>query len=182
MSAGALLASLAAIFARTGVPYMVAGSFASTLHGEPRTTHDLDLVIDPSAEALLALVAALEAEGYYVDAATARDALVRRAMFNAIASTGWKVDFIIRRARPFSVSEFGRRQPARLFDAEVMVATVEDTILAKLEWAAAGGSERQLRDVAGMVAVAGAALDRAYLERWLDELDVRAAWQRLIGG
>ena len=182
MSAGALLASLAAIFARTSVPYMIAGSFASSLHGEPRTTHDLDVVIDPTPETFAALIAALHAEAYYADPDTARDALARRTMFNAIAASGWKVDFIVRRARPFSVSEFARRQPARLFEVDVLVATVEDTILAKLEWAAAGGSERQLRDVAGMVAVAGDALDRSYLERWLDELGVRAAWRRLIDG
>jgi hypothetical protein len=88
------------------------------------------------------------------------------------------VDLVLRKDRAFSASEFERRQAARIFGLAVFVATPEDTILSKLEWAKLGESERQLRDVAGILAIAGPTLDRAYIERWLGELGVGALWER----
>lgn len=99
-------------------------------------------------------------------------------MFNVIDSTsGWKVDLIIRKSRPFSLSEFARREPLDIEGTRVWVATVEDTIVAKLEWARLGGSARQLEDVAALLAVTGDRLDRAYVERWVAELGLREEWQ-----
>src|SRR5437879_219389 len=86
---------------------MVAGSIASSFHGRPRTTLDADIVIDPAPEALDRLVHELSAAGFYVDLATARDALRTRRQFNVIdPGTAFKVDLIIRRDRPFSREEF----------------------------------------------------------------------------
>ncbi len=164
---------------RHGIPYMVAGSHASSYHGEPRTTNDVDLIIDPSKAALDAFVAALPADRFYVSPEAATDAFRRRGLFNVIdPQTGVKVDLVLRKNRPFSVAEFERRQPAQIFGTAVFVATREDTILAKLEWALLGESERQLRDVAGIIAMSGAALDRAYIERWAPELGLTALWER----
>jgi hypothetical protein len=90
-----------------------------------------------------------------------------RGLFNVVdLASGWKIDLILRRDRAFSRCEFERRQRARILDADVFVATAEDTILAKLEWARLGESERQLRDVVGVIEACGASLDRAYIERW----------------
>jgi hypothetical protein len=61
----------------------------------------------------------------------------------------------------------------------LQMATAEDTILAKLEWARSGQSERQLQDAAGIVAVSGAELDLDYLDRWADELGVRESWETI---
>lgn len=157
-----------------GISHMVAGSFASTHHGRPRTTQDIDFVIDPSRQALDAFVSALPTDEYYVDRDAAIDALRRRSLFNVIDhSTGWKADLIVRKARPYSVEEFSRRQAARMLDVEVFVATAEDTVLTKLEWAKlAGGSERQLRDAEGIVEIRRDDLDRAYMRRWARELGV----------
>ena len=97
----ALLSQIAAILRDLAIPHMVVGSFASTFHGEPRTTRDLDVVIDPSAPQLEQLLERLDADRYYVDADVARDALARRTMFNVIEmATAWKLDFVIRKARP----------------------------------------------------------------------------------
>ena len=83
-----------------GIPYMVAGSFASSHHGLPRATNDADVVVDPSPEALDDLLAALAADGYYVDARTAREALRARRLFNVIdPETAFKVDLIVRKER-----------------------------------------------------------------------------------
>jgi hypothetical protein len=100
-------------------------------------------------------------------------------MFNLIdLASGWKVDLILRKNRAFSRDEFARRSKMNLLDVPVFVASPEDTIVAKLEWSKlAGGSQRQRRDVAGIIATVGAALDRTYIERWLRDLDLADEWE-----
>ena len=177
-----LLASIADRLEAAGIPYMVVGSVAGSFHGEPRTTIDVDIVIDPTPESLRRFVGSLPASDYYVSDTAATEALTRRTSFNVIdTATSGKVDLIVRRERRFSRVEFDRRIVVPLFGRPTPVATAEDTILAKLEWARAGESERQLRDVARIVAVSGDALDMGYLNRWILELELEDAW-RQIGG
>jgi hypothetical protein len=165
------------------IPYMLAGSFASSLHGAPRATQDIDIVVDPTFDSLDRFLAALSGDDLYFDADVARDEIKRRGQFNVIdGSTAWKVDLIFRKGRPFSREEMSRRVPAVVLGVEVWVATAEDTILAKLEWSKLGESERQLRDVKAMLETRGASLDVAYVERWVDELGVRGLWERARGG
>jgi hypothetical protein len=173
-----LLVRVTAAMSGAGVPFMIAGSFASSAHGLPRTTQDLDIVIDPTQDALDALVHALPPEHYYVDVDSARDALERRTMFNVIdQATGWKIDFIIRKNRVFSREEFARRIAMPLLGVPVFIASPEDTIVAKLEWSSqSGGSQRQRRDIAGILATIGAGLDRAYVERWVRDLGLDEEW------
>jgi hypothetical protein len=158
---------------------MVTGSTASAAHGVARATRDIDVVIEVDLAALQRLLRELPPDQYYVSEEAALDAVRQRGQFNVIdQASGWKVDLIVRKDRPWSVEEFRRRRPTRLLDVEVSIATAEDVILSKLEWAAAGGSELQLADVAGILSLQGAALDRAYLERWARELGVLPQWQR----
>jgi hypothetical protein len=167
-----------------GIPYMIAGSVASSFHGRPRTTHDADIVIDPVPEQLDRLVEELSAAGFYVDARTAREALRTRRQFNVIETgTAFKLDLIIRKERPFSREEFQRRQRADLGEAtQVAVASAEDTIISKLEWARkGGGSERQIADVRGIMDVKGTELDRRYIERWAKDLGVLELWHDVVG-
>jgi len=175
----ALLVGTIARLERAGVPYMITGSVASSYHGEPRATRDLDIVIDPDPVGITRLVGELEADGLYVDAGAARRALDDRTQFNAIeAATGWKIDFLVRRDRPFSRAEFGRRIRANLLGTAAWLASPEDTIIAKLEWSTASGSDRQLGDVAAMLDIGGESLDRAYIDRWVAGLGLHAAWSR----
>jgi hypothetical protein len=176
---GELIATAVAVLDRAGIPYMVTGSVASAYHGEPRMTRDLDIVIDPDPKALERLVVGLGKAGLYVDAQAARGALQARTQFNAIDPAGAKIDFIVRRERPFSVEEFRRRRRADLLGTPGYLATAEDVIVAKLEWAAGTDSERQRRDVAGMLNVSGEAIDRAYVERWVATLGLQAIWASL---
>jgi hypothetical protein len=176
---GALLRELVGLLGTLGIPYMVVGSFASSVHGEPRTTLDLDLVIDPTGPKLESLLQQLPADRYYVDAEAARDARKHRSMFNVIhLPSGWKLDLIIQRGRPFSVEELRRREKKTLRGVDVDMATAEDTVIAKLEWSKAGNSERQLSDAAAILRLRGPALDIAYIERWVDELELREQWAR----
>jgi hypothetical protein len=161
------------------IPYMLTGSLASSFHGEPRATRDIDIVIDPSVEGLTLLVDRLHRLGLYVDEATATAALRDRGQFNAIAADA-KVDFVIRKDHSFSRTEFERRKRVRLPQVDAYIVSVEDLILAKLVWAQQTGSDRQLRDVAAMIAATGDRLDVAYVDVWAERLNVIDVWRRLL--
>lgn len=178
MTFGELLAIVIGLLERGQIPYMVTGSLASSYHGEPRATQDADVVIDPTPAGLDVLVEGLVAAGFYVDRDVARSSLAERSQFNAIGPDAMKVDFIIRRDRPFSVEELSRRRPADLLGTNGFVATAEDVVLAKLEWAAASDSERQLEDAVGVLAVS-TGLDLAYIDRWSRILGVEHEWQKV---
>lgn len=162
------------------IPYMLTGSLASSLYGEPRATNDIDLVIDPSPVALDLLVARLQRSGLYVDLEAARAALGERGQFNALM-LDTKVDLIIRKAGPFATSAFERRRRVRGSDIDADVVSPEDLLLTKLAWAVETGSDRQLRDVEGMFAITEN-LDLDYIATWASRLGVGDAWRRLTGG
>lgn len=176
--AGEFLGRLVEALDGAGIPYMVAGSFASTYYGEPRTTHDIDMVVAPTARSLKVLLRALPEDDYYVSEEAALVALRDRGQFNVIdLETGWKVDLIVQKNRPFSRTELERRRPGRLLGVELMVASPEDVALTKLEWAKLSPSERQIRDVAGILRVSGSELDLDYLARWVEELQLSTQWK-----
>ena len=163
-----------------GVPYMLTGSVASSYYGVPRSTHDMDVVVDPTPEQLTRLLAGLSADAYYVSEEAARDALRRRGQFNVIDfATGWKVDLIVRKGRPFSLAEFARRCTVNALGASLQMASAEDIVISKLEWHALSGSERQLDDAAGILHTRGESLDVAYVERWVGALGLEAYWREL---
>jgi hypothetical protein len=160
-----------------GIPHMLTGSFAAAFHGVPRATQDIDLVIAATANQLSDFIAALPPTGYYLDRDTALEALRAEGMFNIIdLELGWKVDLVVQKGRPFSQVEFERRQPVSAWGRSLDVATVEDLIVAKLEWAKLGESARQVEDVAALLRLRGDELDWDYIERWISELGLRAQW------
>lgn len=169
MSQSALLEAAVALLREAGIPYMVVGSYASTFHGEPRMTRDIDVVVDPTEESIEQLINLVDRERFYMG--DAKVALANRSMFNLIEpQSGWKVDFVIRKDRLFSETEFARRFLTRIAGVEVYMATAEDTMLAKLEWGEVSGSGRQMDDV---IAIASnQEVDREYLARWAKKLRV----------
>jgi hypothetical protein len=162
---------------RAGIPSMLTGSFASSYHGMPRATQDIDIVISPTADQLRGLVKVLPDTEYYVDEDVALDALRRESQFNVVDLTsGWKIDLIIRKSRPFSRTEFERRITVDFQGMRLSVATAEDILIAKLEWAKRGGSQRQIEDAAGILRIQSAQLDRSYLSHWVRELELEREW------
>jgi hypothetical protein len=158
---------------------MVTGSLASSFHGEPRSTNDIDFVIDPDPRSLESLLAQFPSDAYYSDPETAQSVLKSRGMFNVVdLETGWKVDFIIRKDRPFSRVEFERRQTNELFGVQICVATPEDVILAKLEWAKMSESDRQILDAAGILKILQGEIDSDYVDSWIAELGVASQWEQ----
>jgi hypothetical protein len=177
-----LLADAVRWLDRAHIPYMITGSVASTYHGEPRATRDLDIVIDPPPDTLAVLVEGLLHDGYYVDRDAATAALHERTQFNAVGADATNIDFIVRKDRAFSREEFERRRSADLLGTPAFIASVEDMIIAKLEWSVPFESERQLRDVAAMLVVAGDGIDYLYVDRWAGTLGLTEAWLSVQSG
>ena len=162
---------------QAGIAYMLTGSFAGAHYGTPRSTQDIDLVIEATAEQLRTFIQSLPGKEYYADLDAALDSHRRESLFNIIdLTTGWKIDLIFRKSRPFSREEFGRRQLVSVQGLRLFVANAEDVIVAKLEWAKLGKSERQIDDVAAILRVRWEALDRPYLDRWISELALKEPW------
>ncbi|HLX08058.1 MAG TPA: hypothetical protein VKY89_09390 [Thermoanaerobaculia bacterium] len=166
----ALVATLAVTKVLEGlaIPYLIAGSLASSYHGIPRSTADADLVAALRVEHAVPLVSRL-APAFYVDLDRVLGAIQRRSSFNAIhLATMVKVDFFILQDTPAAQKEMERRQPMRLTDPpEIIlhVASAEDTIVQKLAWYRLGRevSEHQWKDVLGIIKVKRQVLDLAYL-------------------
>lgn len=152
------------------VPHMVVGSLSSSYHGEPRSTQDIDIVIDPTAPQLRALLASLPSSVYVSDQA-AHDAMSRRGMFNIVdIESGWKADLIFRKHHSFGETEFRRREQAEIAGVSTFVASPEDVILSKLLWMNQGAGERQMRDVVAVLSVVRDHIDQRYLDRWAESL------------
>lgn len=166
------LRKLVSLLEEVGIPYMVTGSLSSSFHGQPRATHDVDIVIAPAESDFRAFIERAEAD-YYVSRDAAWSAFGRQGMFNVIDSrAGWKADLRIRRDRPFSQTEFDRRREAAILDVDLWVTSAEDVILSKLEWARESSSEQQLQDALGVLLVQRGSLDEGYLRKWAVELGV----------
>ena len=164
-----------------GVPYMATGSFVSSLQGEPRATHDIDLVIAVAPHALPALLQAFPPPDFYLDEIAAKEAIARRDMFNLLDVTGGdKVDFWVLTDEPFDQERFTRREQADAAGFPLMVSRPEDTILQKLRWTEmSGGSEKQFTDALRVYEVQFGRLDLPYINRWVTELRIESLWRRL---
>ncbi len=167
------------------VPYLIGGSFAGAVHGVVRTTLDTDIIAELRAEHIHPLVTSLQ-PAYYIDENAVREAVRRRSSFNLIhQETMFKVDIFVSPGRPFDKAQFLRRvaiTPAPDQEETIYTASPEDTILSKLEWYRQGGevSERQWRDVLGILAVQADRLDFAYLRKWAANLGVADLLEKAI--
>lgn len=171
------LQRIAAELNRAGIPYMLTGSFAGVFYGSPRSTQDIDLVITANSAQLRAFIETLPGKEYYVEVDAALEALNRESLFNIVdLKTSWKIDLIIRKSRAFSQEEFGRRRLSNVEGVSLHVASAEDIILAKLEWAKLGESQRQIDDAAGILKLRGDSLDRSYLDKWVGDLGLAKQW------
>ena len=163
------------VFEKLGIPYLIAGSLASTLYGMVRTTQDSDIVVEMRLEHLQAFVSDLQDE-FYIDEEMIAESIQRNSSFNIIhRETMFKVDVFIPRPRPFLQAQLERAQ-RQTFSLETEMsakfASPEDTILSKLEWYRMGGevSDRQWRDIIGVLKTRAAELRVSdLLERALKE-------------
>lgn len=181
----AAVGRVVAAFEELGVDYLVGGSVASSLFGEPRQTVDADLVARLFSRHAELLVTRLAGD-FYADLPTIVTAIQTQGSFNLIhLASMTKVDVFVRWRDPFGQSQFARRQRKSVGQSaplELFFATAEDTVLAKLDWYRKGGeiSDRQWRDLLGVLKVQAALLDQAYLVHWANELEVTDLLRRAL--
>lgn len=160
-----------------GISYLIGGSLASAIHGTARTTLDADLLADLNEKHVQPLVDLLQSE-FYIDAEMILEAIAYRSSFNLIhLETMFKIDIFVAKDRPYDREQLKRRVRKPMSTdspQEAYFCTPEDIILAKLEWFRLGGevSDRQWRDLLGVLKLQGDTLDQEYLARWAGELGV----------
>lgn len=170
---------------RLGISYFVGGSLASSLHGVPRATQDVDIVVDIETRHIVELVKAFEAE-FYIDADMIRDAIQHRSSFNIIhLGTMFKADIFVLNPDEASQEEMKRRKQYQVSDSPrqvLFLASAEDVILHKLYWFQLGGgvSERQWNDVLGVMRVQFETLDHYYLENAAQKRGIFELLQKAI--
>lgn len=175
---------LAAILESLGIPYYVGGSVASSLHGEVRYTEDLDVVAHIQPSQVQAFVEAIASE-FYISEVAVEDAMSgRMSSFNVIhLETTEKADIFVMRDREFARSQMARRQLHSLdgeLDKGVYICSPEDTVLQKLVWfrMTARESQKQWRDILGVLKLQGEKLDFGYMRQWGETLGVLEELQR----
>lgn len=169
-----LATGIAVILDRLGIRYVIGGSVASSIWGEPRATIDLDLMIEADEPAAASLAKAMREE-YYVDEGSAVTAVREQSSFNAIHyETSMKIDFFIAERGELSRSQLSRRRAIEIGGFTLSFYAPEDLLVRKLMWFRMGGeqSERQWRDIVGILRVSSELIDREYLMRAATEAGV----------
>jgi len=165
-----------------GIEYAIVGSFASIAYGEPRFTRDIDILVVLTAARVGEVCRRFPAPDWYVSEPAARQAVRTGHQFNVIHTlSGNKIDFIVARN-----DEWGRLQMARREQTAVLagrlgfVAHPEDVILGKLVYYQQGGSDKHLRDIAGILTISGIRVDRSRVRVWAEKLGVADLWEEAV--
>jgi hypothetical protein len=181
----AALSPVAAAFQKLQIRHYVGGSVASSFHGAARSTMDVDLVCEMTADQIPIFVSCFNAD-FYVSEPAIRDAVRRQSCFNLIhLPTSFKVDIFVSRQRPFDLNSMSRATIGRLGinkAVEIPIATAEDSIISKLEWYRKTNetSERQWDDVSRLIALLGGTADLEYLHAAAESVDVADLLERLL--
>ncbi len=174
MSQQELLSRVIGVLDGAGIDYMMTGSLVSSLQGNPRATHDIDLVVALTLTGATAIIGEFPPPRYYLDELSVRQAIARRDMFNLLdADTGDKVDFWLLTDDEFDQNRFARKVVENVKGLQIKMSRPEDTILMKLKWSAqSGGSEKQFQDVRSVYELQFSSLDQTYLDAWAEKLGV----------
>jgi len=182
MSQQELLIRVGKVLDRLGIPWVATGSIVSSIQGEPRSTHDVDLVVQFAATQTKSFCREFPSPEFFVSENAISQAIRTQGMFNLLhLASGDKVDFWLLQNTEYDRSRLSRRIKFEIEPGNsIWITTPEDTIIQKLYWAKeSGGSERQFNDALRVYEMQFRALDRAYLAIWTDRLDVAEEWQRL---
>lgn len=186
-SAGEAFRLLRRALEGAGVRFAVGGSWASAAYGEARFTNDIDILADFDASGLNRFLDLLPAS-FHADADEARKMFGLGRAFNVIyLPTALKADLFPARAFPIGIEEIERAvllANSGLGEEPVPFVSPEDILLAKLDWFRLGGevSERQWRDIEGIVRTRFANLDQSYLRRCAEQLGVTGLLERAMRG
>lgn len=179
MGPGDLLRHTVGVLERLEIPYFITGSTASIAYGEPRFTNDLDIVIDLSMEKVPAFCAGFPSSEFYLSDQAVQESVKARHQFNVLnPGSGWKIDFILLTDSEFDRGRIQRtRKRPTVSDVAATFASPEDVIIKKMLYYREGGSEKHLRDIAGVVRIQGDKLDIGYIESWTTRFGLSDIWQ-----
>jgi hypothetical protein len=162
------------------IPYMIVGSIASMVYGEPRLTHDIDIVIHLLPKDAARLEQLFSPDEYYCPPLeVVRSEVIHQGQFNLIHhDSGLKIDLVIRKANEHAQVEFTRRRRITLWEGvEAYFASPEDIILKKLDYFRVGASEKHLTDIRGILSET--MLDMDYLNAWIAKLHLEDEWRQV---
>ena len=161
---------------------MVTGSVVSSLQGEPRSTHDIDLVVLLKSTDVKKLADGFPSPDFYLNINSIEEAIRFKTMFNLIdLQSGTKIDFWLLTNEPFDQARFERKKEITFMGIAFFITSPEDTIISKLRWSKmAGGSQKQRTDVMRVFQLQKDLLDRIYMNRWLKELALEDEWNSVF--
>lgn len=181
MGSSELLRHCVTALERLRMPYFVTGSVATVYYGEPRFTNDVDVVVALPLQGVPRFCRAFPQPEFYLSEDAVREAVEHHGQFNIIHPTsGLKIDVMIPSDTPFNESRFARVnrvKPSEDYDA--WFAAVEDVILKKLEYYREGGSEKHIRDIAGVLKISGDRVDFTYIASWAARLGLESIWEEV---
>ncbi len=179
MEQSELLRFLVTALENLNLSYFITGSTVTIFYGEPRFTNDIDVVVDLPEKQVPAFCRQFPEAEFYLSEEAVRDAIERRSQFNIIhPRSGLKIDVMIPPASEFNTSRFARARRIHAgADWDALFATPEDAIIKKLEYYREGGSDKHLRDIAGVLKTSGPEIDLEYLEFWIQSLELSEVWR-----
>lgn len=182
MEPSELLRFVVSVLERLELAYFVTGSTVTIFYGEPRFTNDIDIVVDLPLSAVEEFCRQFPEDEFYVSHTAASDAVRRCAQFNIIQPrSGLKVDVIVPPPTAFNRSRFARARRVQAGEGwDASFSSPEDAIVKKMEFYRNGGSDKHLRDIAGVLKTSGREIDLAYIEQWADTLGLTEIWRTIL--
>ncbi|OHD14031.1 MAG: hypothetical protein A2086_06300 [Spirochaetes bacterium GWD1_27_9] len=182
MSQQQLLIDIISILENLNIQYMLTGSTVSSVQGEPRSTHDIDIIISINKEDIEKIYMGLKNDSYYIDLESIKDAIENKSMFNLIdMNEGDKVDFWLLTNTPFDKKRFERKIKTNIFNKTMYVSSYEDTILMKLKWSKDSfGSKKQYIDALRVYEINKDLINNEYLLYWSKILDIEDLLEKML--
>jgi hypothetical protein len=181
MSQFKLLKEVITFLNQADTSYMLTGSIVSSFQGEPRSTHDIDMMIQLDKEKIDSLLLAFPSPTYYIDKDMVLDGIKSKKMFKLLnTETGDKIDFYPLPDNEYESVRFSRKIPEDINGLKVWITSVEDTIISKLRWCKlSNGSEKQFKDALNVFEVQYEILDFPYIDEWIRKLNLTDLYKRL---
>lgn len=178
-----LLKNIAEILSELKIPYAITGGFAVSVWGNPRSTADIDIVvelIDKNIKPLIEKVLVLSKD-FYVDEDMAKNAVINKSEFNFIdPDSGLKVDFFVMDNTPYNKLKIKRAILRDVAGARVLFVSPEDLILGKLIWSKESHSQKQQDDIKTVLRNPKIKPDFKYLKVWAEKHGTIETLNKLI--
>lgn len=180
MSQKRLLIDIINLLNSVEIPYYLTGSWALSYYAQPRSTHDIDFVINLFEKDVTKFFNAFDKDRFMISEQSIKDAIHHRYQFQVTDKlSGFWVDFWIPKDDEFNRTLFARRKKVKLFNMDIWLLTPEDLILSKLIWSnISGGSELQRKDVKAIFTFQKE-LDKKYIDKWVNKLKLKEEYDKI---